>query len=231
MTITQTTTVNREGAKAPAKPLAPSRRRLSRGHWVTLAAGSLATLFTFAALRERRETVMVAVAREPIAEASVVAPAVVRWVEVPADSPLAASLVSRSEIDAGELLAVRSIAEDEPVTSAAVSSDVPRDGLRSMSVPVAREHAANGALERGDRVDVVDLVDGEAVYVVTDAEVLAVGGDTAGSVTARPGQFAVTLAVDADAALRLTEALADDELELVRSTGATPTEVDGGTDE
>ena len=197
---------------------------------MTLAAGSLAALFTFAALRDRSAIVVVAVAREPIPAAGVVSSSAVRWVEMPADSPLAGALVSRSELDAGGLLAVRSIAEDEPVTTAAVSSDVPTDGLRSMSVPVPREHAANGALRRGDRVDVIDLIAGEAVYVVTDAEVLSVGGEAAGSVTERPGQFAVTLAVDADAALRLTEALADDELELVRSTGATPTVANGGGD-
>lgn len=41
---------------------------------------------------------------------------------------------------------------------------------------------------------------------------------------------AVTLAVDADAALRLTEALADDELEIAWSTGAVPTEPPGDDD-
>jgi Flp pilus assembly protein CpaB len=197
---------------------------------VTLAAGSLASLFAFAALRDRSETVMVAVAREPIAAASVMSPSMVRWVEVPADSAMASTLVNRSDLDTGGLLAARPIAQGEPVTSAAVSSEMPKDGLRSMSVPVAREHAANGALQRGDRVDVIDLVSGKAVYVVTDSEVLAVGGDTAGSATARPGQFAVTLAVDADAALRLTEALADKELEVVRSTGATPAKATGDGD-
>lgn len=227
MASTQTVALNRDERTARPKATAPSRRRLSRGHWLTLAAGSLAFLFSFAALRDRRETVMVAVAREPIAEASELSLAAVRWVEVPADSPLAESLVSRSDLEAGRLLAARSVAEGEPLTTAAVASDVPQDGLRSMSVPVAREHAANGTLRRGDRVDVIDLVGDEAVYVVTDAEVLAVGGDSAGSVTARPGQFAVTLAVDADGALRLTEALADDELEVVRSTGATPAEPGG----
>jgi Flp pilus assembly protein CpaB len=228
VTLTSTTVGERNGSGPSRRPVAKVRRRMSRGHWVALAAGSLAGLFTFAALRDRSETVTVAVAREAIPVAAALTPSMVRWEEVPASSPVADGLLNRASFGEGELLAVRSIAEGEPVTAMAVSFDVPTGGMRSMSVPIAREHAANGAIVRGDRVDVIDLVAGQAMFVVTGAEVIAVGGESGGSVTERPAQFAVTLAVDAESALRITEALADDELEIVRSTGATPVAAEAG---
>lgn len=199
------------------------RRRLSRGHWIALVAGLLAMLVNIAVLRDRRDMTLVAVAAEPIEAAAPVSPHMVRWVEVPADSALADGLVGE-DVLAGTPVATRSIETGEPLTSRALATDVPADGLRSMSVPVAREHAAGGRLQAGDRVDVIDVLDGEAVYAVTGAEVLAVGSERTGSLEAGPGWFHVVVAVDDEEALRLATAMADEKLEVVRSTGARPVE-------
>jgi Flp pilus assembly protein CpaB len=110
------------------------------------------------------------------------------------------------------------------LTTQALANDVPEDGLRSMSIPVAREHAAGGQLRPGDRVDVIDIVDGEAIYAVTGAEVVTVGTERTGTLDATTRSFHVVVAVDGDEALRLTAALADEQLEVVRSTGAAPVE-------
>jgi hypothetical protein len=172
-----------EGAQTPSRANGPSvegasrrmlGRRLSRAQWLALALGVLAALVNLAALRDRRETVSVAVADEPIAQASRVTRDMVRFVDVPADSPVAAGLLDESSLVEGGMVSTRGVAEGEPLTASAVAADVPQDGLRSMSVPVASQHAVGGALRPGDRVDVLDAVDGEAVWVVADAEVLAV---------------------------------------------------------
>jgi hypothetical protein len=200
-------------------------RRLSRAQWLALALGVLAALVNLAALRDRRETVSVAVADEPIAQVSRVTRDMVRFVDVPADSPVAARLLDESSLAEGGMVSTRGVAEGEPLTASAVAGEVPQDGLRSMSVPVASQHAVGGALRPGDRVDVLDAVDGEAVWVVVDAEVLAVGGESAAAVSAPEDRFEVTLAVDASGAQRLAAALADERVEVVRSTGAAPIDV------
>jgi Flp pilus assembly protein CpaB len=163
----------------------------------------------------------VAVARERIEAADRVTSDMVRWVEVPADSPLAEGLVGEASL-AGEPVATRPIDAGEPLTVRALATDLAGDGLRSMSVPAVREHAAGGGLRPGDRVDVIDVVDGEATYAVTGAEILAVGSESAGGLGASPGGFHVVVAVDDQEALRLAAALADEKLEVIRSTGATP---------
>lgn len=141
-----------------------------RGHWIALVAGLLAALVNIAVLRDRRNTTVVAVAVEPIEAAAPVTPRMVRWVEVPADSAVADGLVGEDGL-AGTPVATRAIEAGEPLTSQALATDVPGNGLRSMSIPVAREHAAGGQLRPGDRVDVIDVVDGEPIYAVSGAEV------------------------------------------------------------
>lgn len=198
----------------------PAPARFSRPHWIALIAGVLAALTAMAALRDRRETVLVAVADTSIAAGSPVAEDDVRWAEVPADSSVVAGLVDESVLREPGLVAARPITEGEPIVGQAVTTGAEGFGVRSISVPVAREHAVGGQLRPGDRVDVVDVVTGRATYAVTDAEVLAVGTESAGDVGTRPGQFNVTIAVDAESALRVSAALADDRVEIVRSTGA-----------
>jgi Flp pilus assembly protein CpaB len=220
------------GSATESRPRRGFASRVSREQRLALAAGLVAFVLALSVLRDRSETVTVAVARAQIPAATAVTPAMVRGVEVPANSPIVDSLVPFDQVQAGEWTTTRSLAPGEPIGTAALSTDVPDNGLRSMSLPVAREHAAGGALRPGDRVDVIDVVNGEVSYAATNAEVLAVNDETAGSVGARPTTFTVTVAVDSAAALRLASALADDKLEIVRSTGAAPvlpgTSISGG---
>lgn len=89
-----------------------------------------------------------------------------------------------------------------------------------MSVPIEPDHAVAGALRQGDRVDVIEVRDGIATYLVTDAEVLAVpGGEQRGGLGTL-SRFSVTLAVDDVTALRLASALRSGSLDVVRSTGS-----------
>lgn len=93
-----------------------------------------------------------------------------------------------------------------------------------MSIPVPRENAAGGSLGVGDRVDVIDTVDGVARYVALDVEVTKVSApSSSGGITRGAGrEFFVVVQVDALQALAIAEALADGKLNVVRSTGAAP---------
>ncbi len=93
-----------------------------------------------------------------------------------------------------------------------------------MSIPVPREKAVGGGLRVGDRVDVIDVVDGEAAFVMADAQVVSVSSAaTSGGITSgAAGDFFVVVEVDARQALAVAEALADGKVDVVRSTGAEP---------
>lgn len=197
--------------------------RVSRAHWAALALGLFAGLAVLVVLGDRTETTQVAVAADFIGSGSRVTEQLVVWEDVPAGSVLAESLVDEAML-AGGRWAERPIRAGEPLTREALVDSAPADGLRSMSVPVARERSAGGALVSGDRVDVIDVADGEdAAFVVADVEVLFVG-EVSGS-SEPSSAFHVTLAVDETEALRLAEALADGQLDVVRSTGAPAAEV------
>lgn len=89
---------------------------------------------------------------------------------------------------------------------------------------MASENAVGGALAAGDRVDVIDVVDGAARYVVTGALVTRVPSSETAAGIARGAarDFYVVVQVDDAGALALAEAAADGKLDVVRSSGAAP---------
>jgi hypothetical protein len=93
-----------------------------------------------------------------------------------------------------------------------------------MSIPIAISRAAGGMIVAGDRVDVIAMKGEAAEFIVTDVEVVSVPPADDSVLGARENFLVV--AVDADQALELTEAMASGEIDVVRSTGAPP--VGGG---
>ena len=71
---------------------------------------------------------------------------------------------------------------------------------------------------------------GQARYVVTGAEVLAVNRPDSGVIGAGASSSSLTVAVDATQALRLAAAIRGQRFEIVRSTGADAA-VSGASDE
>jgi Flp pilus assembly protein CpaB len=196
-------------------------------HWLALVAGSVTFVLIFASVRDRRETVLVAVAREPIPPATRVTTGMVRGVELPTDSPVLDGMVEIDDLSGTEWVTTRPVADGEPLTDQALAGDIPTNGLRAMSLPVPREHAAGGDLRAGDRVDVLGVVAGDSSgtgvdYVATGVEVLAVADAQSGAVGSRPTEFSITVAVDGAQARLLARALAAGSVEVVRSTGAAP---------
>lgn len=214
----------RQSGQANTQPPSPPpkrwTRRLSAGHVVMLTAALAAVLVNYSVLRAREDTVRVAVASEALRAGTAVTPGSFEFVDVRVDDELAATLltpgglrdrdgwVATGAVHAGELVRVTDL--QAPSAPAA---------QRAMSLPIDPRHAVAGALEAGDRVDVIEVRDETARYLVTDTEVLAVGEMARGGLEGLSG-FSITLAVDDEAALRLAEALHDGALDVVRSTGA-----------
>ncbi|MGH3519840.1 MAG: hypothetical protein ACRDQ7_21110, partial [Haloechinothrix sp.] len=177
----------------------PFLSRFSAAHGLMVLSALLAFVLVAVITNDRREVVEVAVAREDIASGTRLAPGMFERVELPTDSGLAARLVRFAELDDGAWHGARAIAAGDPLARSDVRSGGNGSGLRSVSIPVAREHAAGGDLVVGDLVDVIDVVDGTAGFVVTAAEVADVarpgssGGISGGSL----GEFFVVVLVDA----------------------------------
>ena len=173
---------SRRQRPVPAGP-APRRRRppwtrFSAAHGLMVGAGLVAFVLVAAALDQRGATVRVAVARADIPAGAAVSADQVRWSELPAGTELAGQLVSPTQLGRGGLVATQAVAAGQPLLRRQLAAEDAADGLRWLSIPVAREHAAGGALGTGDRVDVIDVVEGVARYVVTGAEVARVGPST-----------------------------------------------------
>lgn len=210
------------GTSIPAKPV---RRRPSMSHILIAVTVILAFGLNFLALRGRDATVLVAVAHRAIPEGSAIAADAVRLVPVAADFDALSGLVTEAELAAlAGRVASRSFEEGDLLDESALISGGVEEGLRTMSIPVAVEHAAGARIVVGDRVDVITVDDGAARYVASDLLVVSHAElETSGLGS---GTYHVTVAVDADQALALAEAIAGESLELVRSTGASP--VTGG---
>lgn len=225
-TLTDEPVATEERPASPAPPPLAHRLlgRVSTGHLLMLLAGAVAAVANYAALAggEARTAVLVADGAIPAGEP--LHPGALSTAEIDAAGPLTEPLVAASE--RGELdgaVAATRIAAGEPLRRSDVQQAAASDGRRAMSVPVEAPHAVGGALGPGDRVDVIETADAEATYLVTDARVLAVPEDRDSGLGGLSG-FSVTIAVGADEALRLAEAVHEHQLDVVRATGADPAE-------
>jgi Flp pilus assembly protein CpaB len=187
-----------------------------------ILAGVLTFVLVASALRSRDATVQVAVATGDVAPGALVGAGAVRTATLPASSSLREGLVSPETLRGGTWVATRRIAAGEPLVRSALAHAAAPSGLRAMSVPISADHAAGGDLSVGDRVDVISAEGPQALYVVRAAEVIGVAPRraSAGFSSSSTGQFYVTIAVDADAALRLAAAIRANKLEVLRATGA-----------
>lgn len=211
-------------ALRPSVEAATARRsllsRLSAGHLAMLVAALLAFLVNFSVLRSADTTVPVAVAAADIRAGQAVAPQLFDFSRIAADDGLLATLVGAQAVSALDgYIADRAIAAGELLRRSDLRPPGAPADQRAMSVPIGRDHAVGGALAAGDRVDVITVSGGQASYVVTAAEVLAINDGAAPGVLGGGG-FSVTIAVDADTALRLAAAIRAEALEVVRTTGA-----------
>lgn len=226
--MTQTHNPPQQASRPEPPPMAPSRRgllsRFTMAHGLMVLSGLLAFVLIAAVVGDRSDRVEIAVARDDIPAGGVVGPDLVKTAELPAESILAGRIATVDQLDAGQWVATEAIVAGDPIRRSALAQGDVAERPRSMSIPVPRENAVGGELRAGDRVDVIDVVDGEAAFVMADAQVLTVSSPpTSGGITSgAAGDFFVVVEVDARQALAVAEALADGKVEVVRSTGAEP---------
>ncbi len=199
------------------------RERLTGRNLLAVGASLLTFVLIAAALQDRRATVTVAVAARDIPAGTQLTPDLVRLTEVPASVPFAAGLVRADRLESGGLVAIRTVLAGEPLVDAAVGSGPAGAGQRVMSIPLAAEQAADGRIEVGDRIDVIQAGDDGARYVLVGAEVIGRSSSGGGGiVSAGSGDLVLSVVVDDQQALAVAAALHDGELTAVRSTGAPP---------
>lgn len=188
-----------------------------------LVAGCTALLLNYVALRQADQRVPVAVAARDVEAGEALRADDLRFVDLRAGDDVLATLVTRNRAAtlAGRVaatgLAAGALLRVDDLRPAAAAG-----GARAMSIPVEPEHAVAGRLQAGDRVDVVEVRDGRAAYLLTGAPVLAVAGADQRSGLTGSRSFSVTVAVDDAQALRLALAIREGHLEIVHATGAPP---------
>ncbi len=209
----------------PAPPRRPLGSRLSTAHVVMILAGLLAALANVALIRSSDDTVPILVARDDIAIGATVTADMLRPADARLDDAVLATLVSGRDLDAGVLegtVTTAFVPAGSPLRRAdlrATATDEP--GLRRIAIPLREELAVGGAIGVDDRIDVIQVVDGVARYLVAGARVLAVS-DGSGAALGAVSSFHVTIGVDPDAALCLAAAIDAGGLSVVLSTGQEP---------
>lgn len=225
MTSSPSTTQREAGSLQPARRRIV--RRLSAAHVIIAIVVVLAFVLNLLVLHDRDSTTLVAMAGQPIAAGSEIDAATLRLVPVESSFEALPGLVTEEDLGAlnGWVIS-RSVPEGGLIETSALVEPGSASGLRSMSLPVPIEHAAGGNLVTGDRVDVISVVDGSAVFVASDLEVISVASGGSGAIGA-VSAYHVIVSVDADQALQLARALDAGSVEIIRSTGAEPVREDG----
>lgn len=215
------------------EPLAvPVRRwwtRLSSAHILIFAAGVLAFIANLAVLRPGTDPPLVAVAASDLLPGTVFDSTVhAEFVPLTAEPDVLAHLVTRQHrsLADGSIVTGR-VPQGSPVVLAALVEATVSPGSRLMSIPIDRDRAAGGQLVAGDLVDVIASEGGQARFVATSLEVVAVPEARSGSFSGSTG-YHVVVAVDPDSSLALAAALTGSNLHLIRATGAAPVAAEPG---
>lgn len=201
------------------RPRRPIGSRLAAGHVVMVGAALLAAVANIAIIRSAEDTVPILVLAEDAVAGAPADQLALRPAEVQLEAGTLSTLVLPTDRDrlAGRVLAVDAVA-GAPLRWSDVPERAAPDGLRRMSLPLLRERAVGGAISRGDSVDVIQVVDGDARYVVTGAEVLDVAAD-ADTTLGGLATFYISIAVDPETVLCLARAIDAGQLTVVLSTG------------
>lgn len=218
MTVSPSTKQREAGSLQPVRRRIG--RRLSATHILIAVVVILAFVLNLLVLQDRSATTLVAVADQRLIAGSPVEPSSLRLVPIDAGFEGLANLVTDGELGGYEgWVLSRTIPEGGLIDRSALVEPGEGAALRSMSLPVPAEHAAGGALVEGDRIDVISVSDGEAGYVASDLEVVAVADRATGAIGSI-AEFHVVVSVTAEQALALALALDSGSIEIVRSTGA-----------
>ncbi|HXV71015.1 MAG TPA: hypothetical protein VEB69_06380 [Acidimicrobiia bacterium] len=218
MTSHPTTPLREAGSPSSARRR--FQRRPSASHILIAVVVILAFVLNLLVLRDRSSTTLIAVARQPLSTGSVLTLDGVEFIPVDADFEALDHLISEDALNSYEGWTLdRAIPEGGILDASALVPPGDGSGLRTMSIPIDREHAAGGSLVAGDRVDVISVTDGVPTFVATDLEVTGVAAESSGGIGA-VAAYHVVLSVNADQALALAGALDSGSLEIVRSTGA-----------
>ena len=189
-----------------------------------LLAGLLGALLTLSVLHASNDTTPMLAAAHDIAPGTVVDSSVLRTAHIHADAATLATLFSSRDLDAVRgHVAIEAIPAGALVTRGAIRAAARGEAPRAMSFPIPRSRAVGGALDVGDRVDVlaVHRTTGRSGYVATSVQVLALSSRDAGPLQGSD-DASVTVAVDSAAAARIASALETGTITLVRATGAPP---------
>ena len=193
---------------------------MSATHVLIAVVVILAFVFNLLVLQDRSSTTLIALAARPLAAGSVLDASAVELVPMSSDFEGIDQLITEDDLAGREgWVVTRTISEGAPVDRDALVEAGASSGLRSMSLPVAVEHAAGGGLAPGDTVDVISVSDGHAEFVAVGLEVLAVSEATTGGIGAG-GSYHLVVAVGPGQALALASALDSGSMEVIRSTGA-----------
>ncbi|MBW3667487.1 MAG: hypothetical protein KY394_07825, partial [Actinobacteria bacterium] len=188
----------------------------------------LAFVLNYLALQDRESTLQVAIADRPLSAGALLSIDDVRLVPVPSDYDGLGSMLTEEELGSPDgWVLERAVPADGVIGQGALVQPGAPSGLRAMSIPSEIEHAAGGGVVPGDRVDVISTSGDEAVYVVSDIEVIAVA-DPSSAAFGAIGAYHIVVAVDSEQALLIAAAIEDGSVEILRSTGAEP--IDGAGD-
>lgn len=216
-----------------SRPRRPLWSRFSTAHGLMVLSGLLTFVLVASAMGGPEARLTVAAARGDIPSGAPLTRDLLRQVDLPADSDLSRATVSLERLAGGDHVAARPIAAGELLrpSDLGVGAVSGANRLRAMSIPVKRERAVGGALRVGDLVDVVDVVEGTARWVVTGAQVIEVpkSASSGGIVREVGGTYHVVVEVSDEEALALAEALTHDTVSVVRSTGAQAPQTDAAT--
>ena len=204
--------------------------RIGLPHVLMVLAGLATFVLVASVLRDRATTVDVWMVGADVPAGATLNEVDLVAVAVSANDPLLPSLLSAATgVSPGTVR--HGLTAGEPLLASDLIVAEQSSVGRTFAIPIESIVLDGLGLSRGDRLDVIGAdPDGAMHYVVADVEVVRLPGAVASTAFAAASSRNawVTVSIDDHEALRLSSALDRGEVELVRSTGASPIDVGNG---
>ncbi len=202
------------------------RSTIHGAHILVALAGMLGALLTLTALRDAKQTVAVVAFDRSVPMGTALRSSDLTTVEVGAEGGALTGLYRGNDVGAlvGTIV-VSPIRKGDMVRRSDVRAPAADGAKRSISFALDSADAVGGAIEVGDRIDIVGVAQNgtKSGYVVTDASVLSVSNPQAsGPLRSTDRKVTITIDIEPDAALRLVAAQTAGKIVVVRATGAAP---------
>ena len=196
--------------------------KLTSGHLLMIISGLATFLLVIIVLGSQGKTITVFVANNQIPVGQQITAQDFKPTEIPSSSLDSQYFKAKDFLGETKIYAARTIEKNEPLLIIAKNTKTAASNVRLISLPIDKTKAVNGALAKGDQIDIIETPDGGCAYrVMAGLNIASVsGGTSSGGLGGGTSAYTLIISLTSeDDESKLDGIISRGQYQLVRVTG------------